>query len=360
MLNESRMERVLAALKQDGIDQMLIVDPMTIYYLTDVFLTPMERFYALLIRQDGKHAFFLNYLFNVPQDVGIDKVWYSDTDCVTDLVAARLNPNVVLGVDKDLKVRFLLPLMEKNAASAFVNASPAVDYTRGIKSAAEQEKMRAVSRINDAAIAQFKTLIHDGVTELEVAEQTLAIYQALGAEDFSFHPLIAFGANAADPHHSPDNTVLKDGDCVLFDVGCLKDGYCSDMTRTYFYKFVSEHDREIYDIVRRANEEATALVRPGVPLCDLDLKARGIISDAGYGKYFTHRLGHFIGLSEHEYGEVSSVNPQQARPGMVFSIAPGIYLEGNMGVRLENLILVTETGCESLNHASLELEILGA
>ncbi len=359
MLKESRVKRILEALQKMGLSQMLIVDPMSIYYLTDVYIAPFERFYALYLRADGKHVYFLNKLFTVPEEVGVEKVWYDDTEPAAEIVAKYLDPTSPLGVDKDLTARFLLPLMEQKAAAGFVNASLAVDKTRGVKDAEEQERMRVASAINDKAIAQFKTLIHAGVTEKEVAEKTLKIYLDLGADGFSFEPLIAFGANAADPHHMPDDTVVKPGDCVLFDVGCIKDGYCSDMTRTFYYKEVTEQHRHIYDTVRSANEAAIAKIKPGVPLCELDKTARDLIGDAGFGAYFTHRLGHFIGLGEHEFGDVSSVNTDEAVPGMIFSIEPGIYLAGDTGVRVEDLVLVTEDGCEVLNHYPKELEIIG-
>lgn len=354
-----RANRILRSLDGLGARQMLITDPMSIYYLTDVYVQPFERFFGLLLRVDGNHVLFLNKLFFVPQDVGIEKVWYSDTDPVTDIVAKYLDHSSPLAVDKDLTARHLLPLMEKKAAASFINGSPAVDYTRGIKDAEEQKKMIAASEINDAAMAQFKTLIHDGVTEAEAAGKMLEIYRNLGAEGFSFSPLVAFGANAADPHHEPDDTVVKPGDCVLFDVGCIKDGYCSDMTRTFYFKEVSEHCREIYHIVRRANEAAEALIRPGVRLCDIDTAARDLITKEGYGPQFNHRLGHFIGLKEHEYGDVSSGFDWPVQPGMIFSIEPGIYLAGDTGVRIEDLVLVTEDGVKILNRYPHELEIIG-
>lgn len=357
-MKENRIKRVMAALEEMGLSQMLIVDPMTIYYLTDIYVMPMERFYGLYLRADGSHAFFLNRLFNVPQEVGIQKVWYSDTDPVMKIVAEYVDPTRTLGVDKDLKARFLLPLMEMGAAAGFVNASMAVDRTRGIKDAEEQAKMRTASDINDLAMARFKSLIHEGVTEKEVADQMLKIYMELGAEGFSFEPSVAFGANAADPHHDPDDTVPKPGDCILFDVGCIKDGYCSDMTRTFYYKEVSDTHRRIYELVRAANETAIARIRPGIPLCELDKTARDLIAKQGYGPNFNHRLGHFIGLTVHEFGDVSSANEQAAEPGMIFSIEPGIYVSGDTGVRVEDLVLVTEDGCEVLNHYSKELEII--
>lgn len=358
-MKEERVKRVLQELAQMKLSQMLLVDPMSIYYLTGVYVAPFERFYGLYLRADGKHVFFLNKLFAVPEDVGIEKVWYSDTDAVIDMVATYLDTESPLGVDKDLRAEFLLPLMQKMTSGAVINASLAVDLTRGVKDLEEQEKMRASSAINDAAMKRFRGLIQEGVTEKEVAEQMLSIYRELGAEGVSFEPLVAFGANAADPHHAPDDTVVKPGDAVLFDVGCIKDGYCSDMTRTFYFQEVKKAHQMIYDIVRKANEKAIAKVRPDVPLCELDKTARDVITEAGYGPYFTHRLGHFIGLSEHEYGDVSSTNTRKAKAGMIFSIEPGIYLAGDTGVRIEDLVLVTENGCEVLNHASKEFELLG-
>ena len=357
-MNESRVERIMAELEKSGVSQMLIVDPMSIYYLTGVWNAPFERFYGLLLRKEGGHIFFLNNLFSIPQEVGAEKVWYSDTDPVMDIVARYIDPAAALGVDKDLKARFLLPLMERGAAECFVNTSLAIDTVRGIKDTDEQEKMRAASAINDAAVARLKECIRAGVTEREVADRLLDIYLSLGADGISFEPLIAFGPNAADPHHGPDDTVLKDGDVVLFDIGCIKDGYCSDMTRSFYFGSVSEKHREVYETVRAANEAAIDRVRPGVPLKELDLAARDLITEKGYGPQFNHRLGHFIGLSEHEFGDVSCTNETLAVPGMIFSIEPGIYLAGDTGVRIEDLVLVTEAGCEVLNRYPKDLEIL--
>ena len=218
--------------------------------------------------------------------------------------------------------------------------------------------MRAASKINDQAMVRFRELVKEGITEKEIADQTLEIYKELGAEGFSFDPIVSFGANAADPHHMPDDTVLKAGDVILFDVGCIKGGYCSDMTRTFCYKEVTAKNKEIYDLVLNANRSAIAKIKPGVPLCELDKTARDIITEAGYGEGFNHRLGHFIGLSEHEFGDVSLTNETKAEPGMIFSIEPGIYLPGDTGVRIEDLVLVTEDGVEVLNSYTKELQVI--
>lgn len=358
MLMKNRADKVVQKMKKLGISQMLITDPMSIYYLTGRFIDPGERFYGLYLREDGNNLCFINHLFTVEEDLGVEKVRYSDTDQIMSIVASRMDSRAVLGVDKDLPARFLLPLMEKKAAQSFINASAAVDETRGCKDTEEQIKMKAASRINDLAMEEFKKMIRPGITELETAQKMLDIYRSLGADDYSFEPLVAFGPNCAEGHHAPDMTVLKEGDSVLFDVGCKKDGYCSDMTRTFFFRTCSEEHRKVYELVKNANQSAIAGIKPGVKLKDIDAIARNIISEAGYGSFFTHRLGHFIGMNVHEFGDVSSANENAAEPGMIFSIEPGIYLPDDVGVRIEDLVLVTEDGCERLNFYNKELEIV--
>ena len=354
-LNTERAARVMAAAAERGIAQLLVTDPLSIYYLTGVTTEPGERFFGLLLAQGAEPVLFVNELFPLEHPAGCSFVSFKDTDDVTGLLAAHLDPEQVLGVDKDMPARFLVPLMEAGAAPAVELGSFAVDGARAIKDADEQELMRRASAINDACMEEFSALVHEGVTERQVADQLLAIYRAHGAVDHSFAPIVSFGANAANPHHEPDDTVLKSGDVVLFDVGCrLPEGYCSDMTRTFFWGEPSAESARIYDIVRAANEAAEASVRPGARFCDIDAAARDLIAEAGYGAYFTHRLGHQIGLGEHEPGDVSSAHDEPVQPGMIFSIEPGIYLPGNTGVRIEDLVLVTEDGCEVLNRFSHE------
>lgn len=358
MIHFKRVDAVLEKMKERQIKQLLICDPLSIYYLTGSYTNPGERFYALYLHISGKSLIFLNELFYVPDELGIEKVWYNDTQPVMDIVALHLDAHEVLGVDKNLPARFLLPLVDKKAAAGFVLASSCVDDCRGCKDVEEQGRMRTASHINDLAMAEFKKLITLGVTEMQLAEQMCRIYRSLGADDFSFEPIVAFGENAADTHHMPGSTVLKDGDCVLIDTGCRKDTYCSDMTRTFFYKSATTEHCNIYETVRQANEAAIAAIKPGVKLSQIDKTARDIISNAGYGPHFTHRLGHFIGLDVHEFGDVSSNSDIVATPGMIFSIEPGVYLMGDVGIRIEDLVLVTEDGCTSLNTYSKELEIL--
>ena len=174
-MNEARAKRILDELQKQGVSQMLITDPMSICYLTGVSMMPIERFYALLLKADGHHVYFLNHLFHVPQEVGVEKVWYSDTDPVAEIVAKYLDKDAVLGVDKDLKARFLLPLMEMKAAAGFVNGSPAVDVTRGVKDAEEQEKMRVAS---DACTKLMIQVVESGTKWSRMALKWLSTRQA--------------------------------------------------------------------------------------------------------------------------------------------------------------------------------------
>ena len=163
---------------------------------------------------------------------------------------------------------------------------------------------------------------------------------------------------ASEPHHEPGNATLKEGDSVILDIFAPVNHYWCDMTRTVFYKTVSPEQKKVYEIVKAANLAGINAVKPGVPLKDIDYAARKVIEDAGYGQYFTHRLGHGIGLDVHEPPDCSAASDAIAEPGMCFSIEPGIYLPGKWGVRIEDLVVVTEDGIEVLNSFTKDLQII--
>jgi len=357
-MNQERVKRVLDNMNAQELSQIVICDPAAIFFLTGRFIAPGERLLALYLNQNGNHKILINRLFTVPEDLGVEKLWFSDTDDSIALLNNCIDHTAALGIDKIMPARFLLPLMNLCCATKYVEASVCVDKVRSRKDRAECEMMQKVSRINDLAMAEFIKNVRLGVTERQMASTMEETYRSLGADGYSFEPLIAFGKNAAMGHHEPDGTPLCEGDCVLLDVGCKKDGYCADMTRTFFFHHVSEEHRKIYDLVRKANKTAEALIHPGVKFCDIDAAGRNVIEAAGFGKQFTHRIGHSIGIEVHEVGDVSSANTDEVRPGMTFSVEPGIYVDGEVGVRVEDLILVTETGCEVLNRYPKELIIL--
>ncbi|WP_461206216.1 M24 family metallopeptidase [Clostridium sp. DL1XJH146] len=355
---EKRVKNVIRKMKDMGLCQLLISNSLAIYYLTGHLEHPGERFFALYLNTKGEHKLYANQLFLIKGDLGVDIKWYNDTDNIMEKVSEDIITDDILGIDKELPAKFLIPLIELNAATDYKLGSYSLDYVRGIKDLEEQEKMKTVSHINDLAMDKLKSLIKEGISEKEIEKQLLDIYINLGADGYSFEPLIAFGGNAAEPHHFPDESELKEGQCVLFDIGCKKDMYCADMTRTFFCKSVSENHRKIYNLVQEANEKAIESIKPGMKFKDIDKIARDIISEAGYGEYFTHRLGHFIGMDVHEYGDVSSTNENLIEEGMIFSIEPGIYIENDIGVRIEDLVLVKGNGCERLNKYSKVLQII--
>ena len=355
---QERISRVLAAMERMGLEQMLVSDPDSIWYLTGYDVFPFERLYAFYLRKDGQHKLFLNKLFPVPE-APYEQVWFSDTDDYLAILANAVDGEKDMGVDKDWPARFLLPLMAHNPSCKYVLASDCVDACRAVKDAEEQMLMKEASRINDETILKARDYVKPGMTEKQVAEYIDNEYKKAGCESVAFTTIVSFGANAADPHHEPDDTVLEKGECVLIDMGCCKNRYCSDMTRTFFCGEPKPEYAAIHDLVRQANEAAEAMIHPGVRLCDIDAAARDLITKAGYGEYFNHRLGHFIGQTDHEKGDVSAANTDTVKPGMIFSIEPGVYLPGKFGVRVEDLVIVTETGCEVLNHVDKHWSVVG-
>ena len=245
------------------------------------------------------------------------------------------------------------------AVEADLLSQSAVDAARLIKDEEEQRLMRESSRKNDETIEATIRQLSRGMTELEVAKIYLKEAAARGASGPSFEPLVCYGPNCADPHHGSDErTRLKDGDSVILDVGLTWQDYCSDMTRTVFCGEPTDEQKRVYELVRAANAAGRAAVHPGVPVSEVDRAARKVIEDAGYGKYFIHRTGHGIGLEEHEFPDVSATGTAVCTPGMCFSVEPGIYLPGKFGVRVEDLVIVTEDGCDTINAVLRELRVI--
>lgn len=356
-----RLEKARSEMEKEGLDALLVSDPRSVFYLSGIWNEPFERLYVLYLERSGRPKLFVNFLFNVPESAkeDFDEFWFSDSDDYVSVLTCNTAECGKIGIDKTWPAGFLIPFIKGKPKADFVVGSKCIDSLRARKDSAEIKLMREASQINDICIEKGLSFVKAGVTEKETADYIRELYKWEGADGESFDTIVSFGANAADPHHSPDGTVVKEGDCVLIDMGCRKNHYCSDMTRTAFFKSADEESRKIHDIVRLANETAEAAVRPGVSLCDIDFAARNVIEKAGYGKYFTHRLGHFIGQSDHEAGEVSSASKIIAEEGMIFSIEPGIYIPGKIGVRIEDLILVTKSGAEVLNHVDKKWRVIG-
>lgn len=353
-VHEERLRRVQERMRRLSMAQTIVSDPDALWYLTGETVDAGERLTVLIIDSGGNAFWVKNALFSLDgEDIPVLSIRDGENGMRT--VAEDLGDGVI-GIDRNWPAHFLLELMALRPGT-YVEGSRPIDEVRAVKDEEEIRRMRASSAINDRVMARLAAWLRPGVTEGEAAAYVTSLYRAEGCEGLSFPPIIAFGPHGADPHHTVSDAPLTDNTVVLIDIGGVKDRYCSDMTRTYFFGDVPGEARRVHAIVRRACEAAEALVRPGVPLRDLDRAARSIITEAGYGPQFTHRLGHFIGLRDHETGEVSETSPIVAEPGMIFSIEPGIYLPGRFGVRIEDLVLVTENGMERLNRLSHSADI---
>ena len=359
IMDQGKLTRVLKSMEEHEIPQMIISDPVAIFYLTGKWIFPGERLLALYLNVNGNHKMMINKLFPQESDLGVDIIYYDDIEDGVEILSKYVEKDKTMGIDKTWPSKFLIRLQELGGGSKFVNGSPIIDYIRMVKDEKEQDLMRKSSKINDIAMDKIIPWVAKGLTEKELNAKMREIYKELGCEDVSFDPITAYGHGAADPHHVTDDSKGKRGDCVILDIGGFKDNYASDMTRTVFIGEVSDRAREVYNVVLEANLRGIAAAKPGNRMCDVDLAARNYIEEKGFGEYFTHRTGHSIGLEDHEFDDVSSVNTDIIKVGQCFSVEPGIYLpDENIGVRIEDLVLITEDGCEVLNDYTKELIVV--
>jgi len=358
-MDTGKLSRILKAMEEQGMPQMIISDPAAIFYLTGKWIHSGERLLAMYLNVNGSHKLVINELFPQEEDLGTELFWYNDIQDAVELMTQFIEKDKPIGIDKTWPARFLLRLQELGGGSKFLNGSMIVDCVRIVKDDHEQEFMRKASLLNDEVMGRLIPWVTKGLTENGLAQKVAELHKEVGGDGLSFDPITAYAKGAADPHHETDDSKGKRGDCVVLDIGGMKDNYASDMTRTVFIGEVSDRAREIYDIVLEANLRGIAAAKPGSRMCDVDLAARNYIEEKGYGKYFTHRTGHSIGMECHEYGDVSAVNQDMIQAGQCFSVEPGIYLpEEGIGVRIEDLVLITEDGCEVLNHFTKDLIVV--
>nr|MBO2472051.1 Xaa-Pro dipeptidase [Bacillota bacterium] len=231
-----------------------------------------------------------------------------------------------------------------------------VEQLRGRKSEEELALIQKAVDITDAAFTYILDHLRPGVTEKEIAWKLEVFMREQGADGLSFSPIVASGPNGAMPHARPTDKPLAAGEFVTLDFGCVYQGYCSDMTRTVFIGQPTAEQRALYDLVLKAQLAGVAAVKPGVVGKDVDAAARSIIEAAGYGEYFGHGLGHGVGLDIHEeIPRLSTRGTVVLEPGMVTSVEPGVYLPGRGGIRIEDLVVVTEDGCRVLTKSTKDL-----
>ena len=355
-MNQDRKKRIIANMKQEGLSQLIVSSTASIYYLTGLWIEPHERMIALYLDDGGQSILFGNEIFGIAPQEGLPLYTHKDGENPVEELAKHVKAGS-LGIDKFWSGKFLISLMDLRPDVKPVHGSAPVDRARMLKDAQEIEALRRSSALNDEVVELMISQVKEGAVENQLAARVNRLYLERGA-DCEGTQLVCFGPNGADPHHNGDGTVLKPGDSVIFDIFIPFGRYWCDMTRTVFYKEAGEEQRRVYELAKKANLAAIQRIKPGVFLSELDKTARDIITEGGYGPYFTHRLGHGVGLECHEPPDVGSASEFPLEPGMVFSVEPGVYLPGKFGVRIEDLVLVTENGCEVLNKASKDLRIV--
>lgn len=354
-MNE-RLTKLTNWLKNEQIDAAFITSPDNVFYLSGFLSDPHERLLGLAVFPE-KEPFLIcpKMEVNDAKKSGwkFEIIGYSDTekpwDFVEERVKARINKVQKWAIEKEhLNVERYEELLSRFEGASFYNAEEVLHQLRMIKDDYELSLLRKACELADFAVQVGVNEIKEGKSEQDIIAAIEYEVKKKGVSGMSFATMVLAGANAASPHGTPGATKIKKGDFVLFDLGVIYEGYCSDITRTVAYGDINEEQEKIYRTVLKAEEAAVNATRPGVLAKDLDSIARDIIHQAGYGDYFPHRLGHGLGISVHEYPSMTATNELELKPGMVFTIEPGIYVPGVAGVRIEDDVLVTDSGVEVL------------
>lgn len=357
-LRRDRLDKVIRQMQQEGFDQLIISSGASIRYLIGVSPMAGERLQVLLINAHGDAAFYTPAMnFGAIGTLkGAEMVPVRDGfDSMGDL-ANRLLPGRA-GIEGSWPSAFMLQLIKLRRDICFEIEPGCVARVRMIKDAEELELMRESSRRNDAVMAELMAGISPDLTEAQLSQYGDALFVKHGRVGIGLPPMVCYGPNCADPHHLDfGNDKLRPGDFVLIDMGTTVEGYNSDMTRTEAYGQPSQLQKDIYQIVLEANLAGIAAIRPGIRASEVDAAARSVIEKYGYGDRFIHRTGHGVGLEGHELPGVGINCEEILQPGMCITVEPGIYLPGVTGVRIEDLLIVTETGSENLNHYTKELQ----
>lgn len=359
----NKLQQFLAA---HQIDAALVTNPDNIFYMTKFRSDPHERLLAVAIFE--KHDPFVICPAMEVADVQAvgwthDVIGYQDTDNAFEFLELALTKRTatvpLLAIEKNhLTVDRLEILQERFPATKFPTLDEELATYRLIKNDTELLYLRKAAELADYAISVGCDEIIEGKTELEIVQAVEQAVKKKGAEKMSFDTIIISGKKTASPHGIPSNRAIEKGDFILFDLGVVYKGYCSDITRTIAFGEPTEEKRAIYETVLRAQQAAIDVVRPGTLANEVDLAARTIIEEAGYGELFPHRIGHGLGISVHEHPSLIATNTMALEEGMVFTIEPGIYDPDCTGVRIEDDVVVTKDGVEVLTKFPKELKII--
>lgn len=363
----NKLHQLRQTITDQGLAVAYISDPMTIKYLTGFYSDPVERVLALLVFADHDPFLFApaleveaikqsGWAYPVYGYLDHEQPYQMIADQVKRRVADPQNWGAELGF---LTVARLRALQENFPHAKFdFDLTPAIEQMRLLKDGQEIATLKEAGKWADFALEVGFKAVHPGVSEQAVAAELEYALKQHGIMNMSFDTLIQAGAHAAEPHGATSDRLIKEGDLVLFDLGTVYDGYISDVSRTVAVGEITKQQEEIYQVCLEAQLTAQAAAKPGMTAAELDAIARQVIEKAGYGEYFIHRLGHGMGMSEHEFPSIMEGNDLQLQPGMCFSIEPGIYMPGIAGVRIEDCVHITPTGCEPFTHTTKALQTL--
>jgi Xaa-Pro dipeptidase len=368
-MTQYRFDRLNASLRTSELDAVILNPGPSLKHLTGLSFHLMERPVVLLFAKDQTPAIVLPELelqkvASLPYKLQVFA--YPENPSEWDNVFRKAVQ--ALGLDgKRIGVEPRnLRLLEYGYVK---NSAPEADYPdAGIvladlrlrKDKTEVEAMRKAVKVAQSALEATIPLIKVGMAEKELSAELVTQLLKHGSEpEMPFSPIVSGGPNSANPHASPTERKLQAGDLLVVDWGATHEGYISDLTRTFAVVEVDEEYQKIHKIVQEANAAGRAAAKPGVPCANVDIAARDAIEKSGYGKYFTHRTGHGIGMEGHEEPYMRGDNMQILEPGMAFTVEPGIYLPGRNGVRIEDNVVITETGMDVLSDMPREIRVVG-
>ena len=358
----ARMTRASADASAAGLAGLVIAPGPDLEYLTGYRPTAItERLTALVLTTGREPALVVPRLERpdaekAPGAGGLRLLDWSDGDDPYVTALPLLDPAGRYGISDSAWAMHLLGLQTALPRSGYTSLTTALPMLRAVKDTDELERLAAAGGAADAAYRRILEVEFAGRRECDVAADLSALLIQYGHSQVDF-TVVGSGPNGANPHHEAGDRVISTGDTVVLDFGGLKDGYGSDTTRTvHVGTDVPAEVRKVHDVVRRAQQLAFEAVRPGVTCQEIDRVARRVITAAGYGEYFIHRTGHGIGITTHEPPYMVEGELQPLVPGMCFSIEPGIYLPGRFGVRIEDIVTVTEQGGRRFNNTPHELQ----
>lgn len=355
----SKISQLTKALEQEQVYAAVLSDPVSINYLTGYLADPHERHMYLFVFVDKSPLLFLPALDVARAEftVNFPVVGYQDSENPWEKIKAVLPktdyPQVAVEFD-NLNVSKYKGLQTVFSGD-FVNLTPALQQMRLIKSADEIDKMLVAGKYADIAVQVGFDNISLDVTETDIIAQIEFEMKKQGINKMSFDTMVLTGNNAANPHGIPGTNKIENNALLLFDLGVETLGYTSDMTRTVAVGKPNQFKTDIYNICLEAQLTAQDFIKPGVTASEVDAAARKVIEKAGYGEYFNHRLGHGLGMDVHEFPSIMAGNDMEIQEGMCFSVEPGIYIPGKVGVRIEDCGYVTKTGFEVFTKTPKEL-----